>query len=142
MTATCAVCSFRMRLSGAGEVVRPGEEVPHPDGREELPENQRHHVRGEQASHRGLKEKVSFPSKSPFNIDELFEQGLLHISEPDLVYVDGPPHSPCPSSASFSSSLLPSPELYPVRLQEVTLHLNPFFLTKSSSSSFITRYPL
>lgn len=74
-------------------------------------------------------------------MDELFEQGLLHISEPDLVYVDGPPHSPCPSSASFSSSLLPSPELYPVRLQEVTLQLNPFFLTKSSSSSFITRYP-
>ncbi|XP_047463212.1 pleckstrin homology-like domain family B member 1 isoform X2 [Mugil cephalus] len=48
---------------------------------------------------------------------------LLHISEPDLVYVDGPPHSPCPSSASFSSSHIPSPELYPVRLQEEYLRL-------------------
>ncbi|XP_037834845.1 pleckstrin homology-like domain family B member 1 isoform X7 [Kryptolebias marmoratus] len=46
------------------------------------------------------------------------KEELLHISEPDLVYVDGPPHSPCPSSASFSSSHIPSPELCPVRLQE------------------------
>ncbi|XP_027886246.1 pleckstrin homology-like domain family B member 1 isoform X6 [Xiphophorus couchianus] len=37
----------------------------------------------------------------------------LHISEPDLVSVDGPPHSPCPSSSHN-----PSPELCPVRLQE------------------------
>ncbi|XP_037834846.1 pleckstrin homology-like domain family B member 1 isoform X9 [Kryptolebias marmoratus] len=47
------------------------------------------------------------------------KEELLHISEPDLVYVDGPPHSPCPSSASFSSSHIPSPELCPVRLQEM-----------------------
>ncbi|XP_034406512.1 pleckstrin homology-like domain family B member 1 isoform X3 [Cyclopterus lumpus] len=47
------------------------------------------------------------------------KEGFLHISEPDLVYADGPPHSPCPSSASFSSSHMPSPELYPVRLQEL-----------------------
>ncbi|XP_068572314.1 pleckstrin homology-like domain family B member 1 isoform X7 [Cebidichthys violaceus] len=46
------------------------------------------------------------------------KEEFLHISEPDLVHVDGPPHSPCPSSASFSSSHMPSPELYPVRLQE------------------------
>ncbi|XP_049447372.1 pleckstrin homology-like domain family B member 1 isoform X7 [Epinephelus fuscoguttatus] len=46
------------------------------------------------------------------------KEECLHISEPDLVYVDGPPHSPCPSSASLSSSHIPSPELYPVRLQE------------------------
>ena len=52
-------------------------------------------------------------------LDVLFEQELLHISEPDLVYVDGPPDSPCPSSASLSSSHIPSPEHYPVRLQEV-----------------------
>ncbi|XP_034746713.1 pleckstrin homology-like domain family B member 1 isoform X5 [Etheostoma cragini] len=46
------------------------------------------------------------------------KEDFLHISEPDLVYVDGPPDSPCPSSTSFSSSHMPSPELYPVRLQE------------------------
>ncbi|XP_041656563.1 pleckstrin homology-like domain family B member 1 isoform X6 [Cheilinus undulatus] len=46
------------------------------------------------------------------------KEELLHISEPDLAYVDGPPHSLCPSSASFSSSHIPSPELYPVRQQE------------------------
>ncbi|KAM4545745.1 pleckstrin homology-like domain family B member 1 isoform 7-T8 [Odontesthes bonariensis] len=47
------------------------------------------------------------------------KEEFLHISEPDLVYVDGAPHSPCPSSASFSSSShIPSPELCPVRLQE------------------------
>ncbi|XP_063752155.1 pleckstrin homology-like domain family B member 1 isoform X9 [Eleginops maclovinus] len=45
-------------------------------------------------------------------------EGFLHISEPDLANVDGPPHSPCPSSDS-SSSHIPSPELYPVRLQEL-----------------------
>ncbi|XP_056253216.1 pleckstrin homology-like domain family B member 1 isoform X10 [Seriola aureovittata] len=47
------------------------------------------------------------------------KEELLHISEPDLVYVDGPPDSPCPSSASFSSSHIPSPEHYPVRLQQL-----------------------
>ncbi|XP_031712958.1 pleckstrin homology-like domain family B member 1 isoform X3 [Anarrhichthys ocellatus] len=51
------------------------------------------------------------------------KEEFLHISEPDLVHVDGPPHSPCPSSASFSSSHMPSPELYPVRLQEEYLRL-------------------
>lgn len=58
-----------------------------------------------------------------FYSGQLFKQELLHISEPDLIYVDGSPHSPCPSSASFSSSSshIPSPELYPVRLQEVNL---------------------
>lgn len=53
-----------------------------------------------------------------FYSGELSKQESLHISETDLVYVDGPPHSPCPSSAS-SSSIIPSPELCPVRLQEV-----------------------
>ena len=67
-----------------------------------------------------LEEKTFFPSVVLFNLDELFKQDFLHISEPDLAYVDGPPHSPCPSSASFSSSShIPSPELCPVRLQEV-----------------------
>lgn len=74
----------------------------------------------------------SGPVWHSLTLDELFEQGFLHISEPDLVYADGPPHSPCPSSASFSSSssssLLPSSELFPVRLQEVT--------TKDPSSHF------
>ncbi|KAM4546332.1 pleckstrin homology-like domain family B member 1 isoform 2-T2 [Fundulus diaphanus] len=46
----------------------------------------------------------------------------LHISEPDLVYVDGPPHSPCPS---FSHN--PSPELCPVRLQEEYLKLSDVY---------------
>lgn len=65
----------------------------------------------------------NFLSKWIFlNLDELLKQELLHISEPDLVHVDGPPHSPCPSSASFSSSHIPSPELCPVRLQEVNLN--------------------
>lgn len=59
------------------------------------------------------------PPGFPFNVDELFGQDFLHISEPDLVNADGPPHSPCPSSASLSSSHLPSP---PVRLQEVNLN--------------------
>lgn len=55
-----------------------------------------------------------------FYLDDLFKQEFLHISEPDLANVDGPPHSPCPSSAS--SSHIPYPELYPVRLQEVNLY--------------------
>ncbi|XP_047235212.1 pleckstrin homology-like domain family B member 1 isoform X1 [Girardinichthys multiradiatus] len=46
----------------------------------------------------------------------------LHISEPDLVYVDGPPHSPCPSSSHN-----PSPELCPVRLQEEYLRLSDVY---------------
>ncbi|XP_018547859.1 pleckstrin homology-like domain family B member 1 isoform X3 [Lates calcarifer] len=70
------------------------------------------------------------------------KEELLHISEPDLVFVDGPPHSPRPSSASFSSSHIPSPELCPVRLQEeyITVsQLSQIFgmqrLDTSSSSS-------
>ncbi|XP_034746714.1 pleckstrin homology-like domain family B member 1 isoform X6 [Etheostoma cragini] len=55
------------------------------------------------------------------------KEDFLHISEPDLVYVDGPPDSPCPSSTSFSSSHMPSPELYPVRLQEEYLRLSDVY---------------
>ncbi|XP_077961289.1 pleckstrin homology-like domain family B member 1 isoform X9 [Gasterosteus aculeatus] len=47
------------------------------------------------------------------------KEEFLHISEPDLVYADGPPHSPSPSSASSSSVHMPSPDLYPVRPQEL-----------------------
>lgn len=103
----------------------PGEEVPHFDRREDLPEAHQRHDGGEQ---RRVTRRITARGEmlcSFFNLDELFEQEFLHISEPDLVYVDGPPHSPCPSSASFSSSHLPSPELYPVRLQEVNLKQNP-----------------
>ncbi|XP_014839045.1 PREDICTED: pleckstrin homology-like domain family B member 1 isoform X6 [Poecilia mexicana] len=46
----------------------------------------------------------------------------LHISEPDLVSEDGPPHSPCPSSSHN-----PSPELCPVRLQEEYLRLSDVY---------------
>ncbi|KAM4726688.1 LOW QUALITY PROTEIN: pleckstrin homology-like domain family B member 1 [Anableps anableps] len=46
----------------------------------------------------------------------------LHISEPDLVYVDDPPHSPCPSSSHN-----PSPELCPVRPQEEYLRLSDVY---------------
>ncbi|XP_034463621.1 pleckstrin homology-like domain family B member 1 isoform X2 [Hippoglossus hippoglossus] len=64
------------------------------------------------------------------------KEELLHISEPDLVYVDGPPDSPCPSSASFSSSSshLPSPELYPVRLQEEYLRLSDVYKMYGNAS--------
>ncbi|XP_062262742.1 pleckstrin homology-like domain family B member 1 isoform X3 [Platichthys flesus] len=64
------------------------------------------------------------------------KEDLLHISEPDLVYVDGPPDSPCPSSASFSSSSshLPSPELYPVRLQEEYLRLSDVYKMYGNAS--------
>ncbi|KAF7655844.1 hypothetical protein LDENG_00049540 [Lucifuga dentata] len=66
------------------------------------------------------------------------KEDLLHISEPDLVYVDGPPHSLCPSSASFSSSHIPSPELcpesYPVRLQEEYLRLSDVFKMYGNAS--------
>ncbi|KAM8897823.1 pleckstrin homology-like domain family B member 1 isoform 3-T3 [Spinachia spinachia] len=63
----------------------------------------------------------SFP-KPPSTKEE-----FLHISEPDLVNVDGPPHSPCHSSASFSSAHMPSPDLYPVRLQEEYLRLSDVY---------------
>ncbi|XP_068186661.1 pleckstrin homology-like domain family B member 1 isoform X3 [Antennarius striatus] len=71
------------------------------------------------------------------------KEEFLHISEPDLLNVDSSPHSLCPSSASFSSSShMPSPELYPVRLQEeyITVsQLSQIFgiqrLDSSSSSS-------
>ncbi|XP_070773172.1 pleckstrin homology-like domain family B member 1 [Enoplosus armatus] len=49
------------------------------------------------------------------------KEEFLHISEPDLVHMDGPPHSPCPSSH------IPSPELYPVRLQEEYLRLSDVY---------------
>ncbi|XP_047193103.1 pleckstrin homology-like domain family B member 1 isoform X4 [Scophthalmus maximus] len=58
----------------------------------------------------------------------------LHISEPDLVYVDGPPDSPCPSTASFSSAHIPSPELYPVRLQEEYLRLSDVYKMYGNAS--------
>ncbi|MEQ2222488.1 hypothetical protein ILYODFUR_026886, partial [Ilyodon furcidens] len=63
----------------------------------------------------------------------------LHISEPDLVYVDGPPHSPCPSSSHN-----PSPELCPVRLQEdyITVsQLNQIFGMQRSKPSSSTSTP-
>ncbi|XP_019940901.2 pleckstrin homology-like domain family B member 1 isoform X4 [Paralichthys olivaceus] len=64
------------------------------------------------------------------------KEELLHISEPDLIYVDGPPDSPCPSSASFSSSSshIPSPELYPVRLQEEYLRLSDVYKMYGNAS--------
>ncbi len=80
------------------------------------------------------KKNPFFPSGFFFNLDELLKQELLHISEPDLAHVDGPPHSPCPSSASFSSSHIPSPELCPVRLQEVNLKKKILFVTKPNKS--------
>ncbi|XP_037603811.1 pleckstrin homology-like domain family B member 1 isoform X2 [Sebastes umbrosus] len=65
------------------------------------------------------------------------KEEFLHISEPDLVYVDGPPHSPCPSSASFSSSSsshIPSPELCPVRMQEEYLRLSDVYKMYGNAS--------
>ncbi|XP_040907415.1 pleckstrin homology-like domain family B member 1 isoform X2 [Toxotes jaculatrix] len=63
------------------------------------------------------------------------KEELLHISEPDLVYVDGPPDSPCPSSASFSSSShIPSPEICPVRLQEEYLRLSDVYKMYGNAS--------
>ncbi|XP_056253207.1 pleckstrin homology-like domain family B member 1 isoform X3 [Seriola aureovittata] len=62
------------------------------------------------------------------------KEELLHISEPDLVYVDGPPDSPCPSSASFSSSHIPSPEHYPVRLQQEYLRLSDVYKMYGNAS--------
>ncbi|KAF7205838.1 pleckstrin homology-like domain family B member 1 isoform X3 [Nothobranchius furzeri] len=71
----------------------------------------------------------SFPKSS-----SSMKEDLLHISEPDLVYVDGPPHSPCPSFASFSSSHIPSPELCPVRLQEEYLRLSDVYRMYGNAS--------
>ncbi|XP_035808696.2 pleckstrin homology-like domain family B member 1 isoform X2 [Amphiprion ocellaris] len=72
----------------------------------------------------------SFPKTSSGMKEE-----LLHISEPDLVYVDGPPHSPRPSSDSFSSSShIPSPELYPVRPQEEYLRLSDVYRMYGNAS--------
>ncbi|XP_053187966.1 pleckstrin homology-like domain family B member 1 [Scomber japonicus] len=63
------------------------------------------------------------------------KENWLHISEPDLAHVDGPPHSSCPSSASFSSSShIPSPELYPVRLQEEYLRLSDVYKMYGNAS--------
>ncbi|XP_037323124.2 pleckstrin homology-like domain family B member 1 isoform X3 [Pungitius pungitius] len=62
------------------------------------------------------------------------KEEFLHISEPDLVYVDGPPHSPCPSSASFSSVHMPSPDPYPVRLQEEYLRLSDVYRMYGNAS--------
>lgn len=81
------------------------------------------------------------PPGFSFNVDELFGQDFLHISEPDLVNVDGPPHSPCPSSASLSSSHLPSPELCPVRLQEVNLN-RTLVVTKQTLNACIALPPV
>ncbi|KAF7205845.1 transcript variant X9 [Nothobranchius furzeri] len=72
----------------------------------------------------------SFPKSS-----SSMKEDLLHISEPDLVYVDGPPHSPCPSFASFSSSHIPSPELCPVRLQELLKSKSDGEVGQGASSS-------
>ncbi|XP_041863748.1 pleckstrin homology-like domain family B member 1 isoform X3 [Melanotaenia boesemani] len=69
----------------------------------------------------------------PKSIGSMKEE-LLHISEPDLVYVDGAPHSPCPSSASFSSSHIPSPELCPVRLQEEYLRMSDVYRMYGNAS--------
>ncbi|XP_033955505.1 pleckstrin homology-like domain family B member 1 isoform X2 [Pseudochaenichthys georgianus] len=69
----------------------------------------------------------NFP-KPKSNMAEEF----LHISEPDLANVDGPPHSPCPSSAS--SSHIPYPELYPVRPQEEYLRLSDVFKMYGNAS--------
>ncbi|XP_068600433.1 pleckstrin homology-like domain family B member 1 [Brachionichthys hirsutus] len=69
------------------------------------------------------------------------KEEFLHISEPDLLNVDSPPHSLCPSSASFSSSSsssssshMPSPELYPVRLQEEYLRLSDVYKMYGNAS--------
>ncbi|XP_061595879.1 pleckstrin homology-like domain family B member 1 isoform X2 [Cololabis saira] len=70
------------------------------------------------------------------NFPKSTKEDLLHISEPDPVHVDGRPHSPCPSSASFSSSssVIPSPELCPVRLQEEYLRLSDVYKMYGNAS--------
>ncbi|XP_034034475.1 pleckstrin homology-like domain family B member 1 isoform X2 [Thalassophryne amazonica] len=64
------------------------------------------------------------------------KEDLLHISEPDLVSMEGA--SPCPSSASFSSSHIPSPELcsetFPVKLQEEYLRLSDVYKMYGNAS--------
>lgn len=104
--------------------MQPGEEVSHPDRRQKLPKVQQQHERGEQVHVRHQNHQTRPELEKNyllhqldyfFHSGKLFEQESLHISEPDLVYVDAPPHSPCPSSSHN-----PSPELCPVRLQEVT----------------------
>ncbi|XP_077961284.1 pleckstrin homology-like domain family B member 1 isoform X4 [Gasterosteus aculeatus] len=62
------------------------------------------------------------------------KEEFLHISEPDLVYADGPPHSPSPSSASSSSVHMPSPDLYPVRPQEEYLRLSDIYRMYGNAS--------
>ncbi|XP_061753578.1 pleckstrin homology-like domain family B member 1 isoform X2 [Nerophis ophidion] len=69
------------------------------------------------------------------------KEGLLHISEPDLVYEE-----PCPSSTSH----IHSPKVYPVRLQEEYLRLcdvykmygNSSVHPSSSSPAAFNRLPL
>ncbi|KAG7516380.1 pleckstrin-likey-like domain family B member 1 isoform X2 [Solea senegalensis] len=68
----------------------------------------------------------NFPK--PCNSSRMKEE-LLHISEPDLVYVDDADRS-CPSSASsfsYSSSHFPSPAVCPVGLQEEYLRLSDVY---------------
>ncbi|KAK2828534.1 hypothetical protein Q5P01_019568 [Channa striata] len=67
-------------------------------------------------------------------LNSSMKEELLHISEPDLLYVDGHPQSLCPSSASFSSSHIPSTELYPVRLQEEYLRLSDVYRMYGNAS--------
>ncbi|KAM9782117.1 pleckstrin homology-like domain family B member 1 isoform X3 [Syngnathus typhle] len=50
-------------------------------------------------------------------------EGLLHINEPELVYEDEPSLSHCPSSTLH----VPSPEVYPVRLQEEYLRMSDVY---------------
>ncbi|XP_061660456.1 pleckstrin homology-like domain family B member 1 isoform X3 [Syngnathoides biaculeatus] len=51
------------------------------------------------------------------------KEDCLHINEPDLVYEDDPSHSPCTSSTLN----IPSPEIYPVRLQEEYLRMSDVY---------------
>ncbi|XP_049598256.1 pleckstrin homology-like domain family B member 1 isoform X7 [Syngnathus scovelli] len=50
-------------------------------------------------------------------------EDLLHINEPELVYEDEPSLSHCPSSTLH----VPSPEVYPVRLQEEYLRMSDVY---------------
>ncbi|XP_055370500.1 pleckstrin homology-like domain family B member 1 isoform X2 [Betta splendens] len=70
---------------------------------------------------RGTMRERSTPRGS--DMDGIFKQEVLHISEADLVCADGHPHSSCPSSASFSSSHPTSTKPHPVRPQEEYLRL-------------------
>ncbi|XP_057676076.1 pleckstrin homology-like domain family B member 1 isoform X1 [Corythoichthys intestinalis] len=51
------------------------------------------------------------------------KEDLLHINEPDLVFDDDLSHSQCPSSTLHN----PSPEVYPVRLQEEYLRMSDVY---------------